>query len=368
MSSSAPRAAAVLLAAMFATATTAQAQEPAAPAASDSAPTQDGASTAVGEPERAPDGPTTAASEPAPAPDVSATAASEPTPEATGESESAAAAAARGVVARAKALFAVGDYSAALAEFTRAYELLDGDPRQGALLNNIAVCYERMFRYDRALQYYERYLRAGGAGAEDRAEVEAVMHSLRDLLGTLRITGPSGGEVWIGDRQLGQVPADVLVPAGVYVVEVRAKGYEDARRELRIAARETQHWSVVLQPLPTYRGLSPAYFWTGAALTGAALITGAAFGVAALSKSAEGDDEAARGLAVDPEPTRDLTRKADVAFVAAGVLGAATTLLFFLTDWSDRDASERPQAQASPTVGVAATPHAVALVLGGATP
>src|SRR5689334_10173280 len=99
--------------------------------------------------------------------------------------ESADAEAARTAVARAKALFAVGDYGAALAEFTRAYELLHDDPRQADVLNNIAVCYERMFRYDLALTHYQRYLDESTASAEDRAEVEAVMRSLRDLLGTV---------------------------------------------------------------------------------------------------------------------------------------------------------------------------------------
>jgi tetratricopeptide (TPR) repeat protein len=283
------------------------------------------------------------------------------------DADSADAVAARGVVARAKALFAVGDFSAALAEFTRAYELLAGDARAAAVLNNIAVCHERMFRYDVALEYYARYLHEASPDAEDRAEVEAVMRSLRDLLGTLHITGNTCGEVWVDDRKLGLVPVDLLVSAGAHVLEVRAKGYEPARRELRVTARTTQHLNFELDPLPNYRGLHSAYFWTGTALTTAALVTGAAFGIAALSKHAELGDMAKRGVRVDGQPVRDCALSADIAFGTALVFGVGTTVLFFLTDWHE-PTTERAPPPAALSVGFGATRRSFALAVTGAMP
>ena len=66
------------------------------------------------------------------------------------------------------------DYNAALAEFQRAYDLLEGHPRRYLELSNIGRCYQGLGQYDRAMEYYERYLREGGAQAEDRAQRHAV--------------------------------------------------------------------------------------------------------------------------------------------------------------------------------------------------
>jgi tetratricopeptide (TPR) repeat protein len=286
----------------------------------------------------------TSAPEPAPAAEVQQVEqprAPEPPP------ESPAAVEARTAVARAKALFAVGDYSAALAEFTRAHDLLQGDPRQPDVLNNIAVCYERMFRYDLALSHYERYLRESTtATAEDRAEVQAAMIMLRDLLGTVRVTGLAGADVWIDDRKLGQVPLDVLVPAGLHVIEVRARNHESQRRELRVTARATHTVDARLEKVDTYKGLPSTYFWIGAGLTGAALITGSVFGIATLNERAERQRDADRGIHVDAERSRRLALQADIAFGATLALGVGTAVLYFLTDWH---AAPRTERQPPPT-------------------
>jgi tetratricopeptide (TPR) repeat protein len=282
--------------------------------------------------------------------------------------ESADAATARVAVARARELFRVGDFSAALAEFLRAHELLHDDPRQADVLNNIAVCYERMFRYELALQYYERYLRESTtASADDRAEVEGVMASLRDLLGTVRITGQRGAEVWIDDRMLGEVPLDVLVPAGLHVIEIRARNYEAQRRELRVTARGLHDVIARLELIERYRGLPSTYFWVGTSLTAAAAITGTAFGIAALNEDAAGDRDAEHMLNVDGQATKDLAVQADIAFGVALAFAAGTTVLYFLTDWGSTPEEQRSVAgTAKLSFGV--TTDAVGLSLIGSTP
>jgi len=276
---------------------------------------------------------------------------------------------ARDTVARGKALFAVGNFSAALGEFMRAYEQLAGDPRQGDVLNNIAVCYERMFRYDLALAHYARYLQEANPSAADRAEVEAVMQGLGDLLGTVRIRSPVRAEVWIDEHMFGFAPADLLVPAGMHAIEVRARGYQSERRELRVTARTTHDWQVWLEPLPESRGLAPAYFWTGVGLTVAAAATTAALGAAALSEHAAGEDETARGLRVDGRDARDLAFGADIALGSMVALGVGTAVLFFLTDWEDRPSAEAPPASgATATVSAHVSPHAWLLTVSGTTP
>jgi tetratricopeptide (TPR) repeat protein len=262
-----------------------------------------------------------------PAPELEVAAPAPESPESPEASE------ARGAVARAKALVAVENYGAALAEYTRALELLEGDPRQAAVLNNIAVCYERMFRYDLALQYYEAYLREAEATAEDRAEVEQIVASLRALLGTVRITGVRSGEIWIDDRKLGDAPLDVMVPAGFHVIEVRARGYQAERREVRVAAGAVHDLHIELEPIDTYKGLPQTYVWIGVGLTTAAAITGAVLGITALSKHEDGQRDAERGLWVDGQATKDLAIQADIAFGVATAFGVGTVVLAFLTDW-----------------------------------
>jgi len=281
--------------------------------------------------------------------------------------ESADAAAARVAGTRARDLFRVGDFSAALVEFTRAHELLHDDSRQADVLNNIAVCYERMFRYDLALQYYARYLREStAASADDRAEVEGVMSSLRDLLGTVRVTGHRGAEVWINDRMFGEVPLDVLVPAGLHVVELRASGYESQRRELRVSARATHAIEAQLEKIDTYRGLSSTYFWVGTGLTAAAFITGSVLGVVALSEDADRERDVDRDLYVDGKPVHDRALQADIAFGAALVLGVGTTVLYFMTDWSRDPRTERSLDE--PRIALSVTPDAAWISLTSPVP
>ena len=192
------------------------------------------------------------------------------------------------------------------------------------------------------------------------------MNSLRDLLGTVRISCMTRGEVWIDDRKLGEVPIDVLVPAGDHVIEIRARGYEPERRELRVSARAIHHLHIELTPIDTYRGLPSTYFWVGAGLTTAAAITGSVLGVAALSDDGEGDRDADRGLDTDGEASKDLALQADIPFIAALALGAGTTVLFFLTDWDSPTEKERSAATTKLSFGV--TSSSVGLLLQGPTP
>ena len=173
-------------------------------------------------------------------------------------------------------LFNVGDYEGALFEFERAYSLWAGHPKRFWMLDNIGRCHEQLLRYDRALDYYRRYLREGGAAAKDRAAVEATIATLERLLGTLAVRSNVSVEVWVDDRQVGVGPGDVRVPFGRHAVELRAAGFETAKLEVIVGARQTTTVERTLQPLTTAWGLEPWYFYGGAALTvgalGAALI------------------------------------------------------------------------------------------------
>ncbi len=276
-------------------------------------------------------------------------------------------------VEQGERLFQAGDYNAALAEFEKAYDLLEGHPNRVLVLYNVGMCHEKLFRYDLALKYYHRYLDETGKDAEDRAAVEATLRALESLLGSLQISTNIKAEVWIDDRMMGTAPGKVFVPGGRHMMELRASGYESVKVEVQLTSRESQRLSYILDEIVEYEGISPFYFWTGTALTAAALGTGAVFGVQALSEDGKGrdriDDMGRFGNITEQEDeVKSLALKADILFGAAALLAVGTTVIFFITDWgaseetqSETDAQEKPRASVAPVV----TEETLGLSLGG---
>lgn len=252
----------------------------------------------------------------------------------------------RPLIARGEALFEAENYEAALAEFERAYSELAGHPRRFETLYNIGLCQERLFRYDRALDAYRRYLKEGGDRVEDRAMVEATIKALLGLLGKLRVRSNVPAEVWVDDVLIGRAPGELYVAGGRHTVELRADGYQSVQREINLSARGHVALDVDLRPTDTAEGLPPALFWTGLGLTVAAAGVGVGFGMSAKSQS---DDAKTRerhvvdGLENTTGTKRDIEDAgliANVSFLTAGVLAVGTTLLFLMTDWGGDEPGE----------------------------
>ncbi len=247
--------------------------------------------------------------------------------------------AARVTFDRGVAFFESGNYDAALVEFERTYEELSGHPRRYFVLDNIGQCHERLFRYDLALSYYRTYLNEGGPSAEDRAAVEASIRVLEGLLATLSLSSNVRADVWVDDRRVGSAPGVVLIPAGRHVVELRAPGHESIKREVSLSARQKLELDLVLPALERKAGLHPAYFWSGLALTSAAALGGAYFGVRARQRHDELSDKRTSCGAIcllpsEREDVRRLAVTADVFFSGAAVLGVGTALVYFMTDFA----------------------------------
>jgi tetratricopeptide (TPR) repeat protein len=235
------------------------------------------------------------------------------------------------------AFASAGNCRAAIVEFEAAYGLV---PRPNALYN-IAQCQERLFRYDLAIASYERYLEQAPQDAPDRPAVEAALKALGNLLGTVRIASNVEAEVWADDRLIGSAPGDVFIPAGSHALELRAEGYIPARAEVRLLGGQTVELSLALAKAQTTievtetTGLPPTVFWVG---VGASVTTAAVGTIFALQVKSLRDE----ALELDPfDPAREGKRAdaedaellADVFFGAAGVLGIATTVVAFVTDW-----------------------------------
>jgi Tetratricopeptide repeat/PEGA domain len=262
-------------------------------------------------------------------------------------------------VGRGEKLFEEGNYDAALAEFERAYQTMEGHPARYLVLFNIGQCYEKLYRYDGAIQAYEGYLKEGGEGAEDAATVKAKMDLLATLLGRLEIhvTVPGGKpvpdfELWVDGRYIGKNPKSALLPGGNHEVEIRAPGFELAKAPLQLPATAQKTLSFELEPLAKeYKGLRPPMFWTTSALAAGTAIAGGVLGFMALDErkrldqlKAEGEPACGR-VYICGEPGADdpvkrisnLATTADVFFIGAGVFGVTAVVLGFMTDFSGHE-------------------------------
>jgi tetratricopeptide (TPR) repeat protein len=246
-------------------------------------------------------------------------------------------------------LFAAGDYDGALAQFERAYEVIGAHPDRYLILYNIGQAHERRFRYDRAMDYYRRYLDEGGSAAPDRAAVAANVARLEGLLGTIHVTvNVPRAEVWMDDRHIGDAPGDVLVPGGRHVIEVRATGHAPERRDIQIAPRTDVSESFTLTRIDS--ALDPMFFGIAAGGTALVALLGAGFGTAVLlmrqdiDQRLTGPDSAALMYTVTAATESELALYAlvaDIFFVATAVFAATAIVLAIFTNFGGEPAPEQ---------------------------
>jgi tetratricopeptide (TPR) repeat protein len=73
----------------------------------------------------------------------------------------------------------MGNSEEALASYKHAEEIRNNHP---SLLYNLAILYDRLFRYDEALNYYSRYLAAGPAAPDETAAVKIRIQKLQTYI------------------------------------------------------------------------------------------------------------------------------------------------------------------------------------------
>jgi tetratricopeptide (TPR) repeat protein len=167
---------------------------------------------------------------------------------------------ARPHVEAADVAYKVGKFAEALAEYTKAYELF----RAPALLFNIAQCHRNLADYERAVFFYEGFLRDAPQDAANRVVVE-------DLLRETRVQLEQQQRETETQRRAVEAARE---KAAVEAARVRAQA--DARREAdedrRVAeARRQAELAAHPHPQPYYRRW---WFWT--AVGSAALAGGGA--------------------------------------------------------------------------------------------
>jgi tetratricopeptide (TPR) repeat protein len=252
------------------------------------------------------------------------------------------------------------DYTAAMVEFKKAYEL---DPHYRVLFN-LGQTSKELKDYAAALTSFERYLTEGGdkIDAERRKTVEGWVVELRDKVGrvTFKIE-VAGADVAVDDIDVGKTPLDepVVVNAGRRKITVMKPGYAPLTRFVDVAGTESKELALELVPLtappgegdgkaaggapatsaPTEGGGIGPGPWVMLGVTGAAGIAAGVVGGLALGKKSDFDDALTKvpTSATEIDDARSSARTfAITADVLTGVAVAAgvTTIILFIVDAS----------------------------------
>lgn len=283
-----------------------------------------------------------------------------------------------------------GDYTAAMVEFKKAYEV-DANYR---VLYNLGQTSRELRDYASALRSFERYLSEGGSkiDGERRKRVEGWVAELRGKIGNLAVlSNVEGAEVSVDDIVVGTTPlsAPIVVNAGRRKVSLVKSGYAPRSQLVDVAGTETKELRLDLSgageatpvtpagqgkapetqpvapaPAPESRGtLRP---WVALGITGAVAVAAGITGAVALSKKGDFDDalatypsdkdaiDDARGSA------RGVAATADV-LTAVALAGAVVTVVLFATDGPSSSAAPSGKRAPGARVGVGVAPGRVAV-------
>ena len=266
------------------------------------------------------------------------------------------------------AFFKSKDFSAAMVEFKRAYELVPNY----SVLYNLGQTARELKDYALALTAYERYLREGDTKiqAARRKEVTTAIEELRGKVGKIKVvTNVSGAEIAVDDITVGAspLPESVVVNIGRRKVSATLRGYAPVQRVLDVAGQEETTATldltkigpakvepsgpVVSPPPPVLK--PPTVVWVMLSATGAlAVATGVTGGLAVSARGGlqselgkfPGDPKA---IAAAQGQTQTLAVTTDVLGGLALASAVTTTVLYLVAP----RAAEKPKT----TVGISPT-------------
>lgn len=137
-------------------------------------------------------------------------------------------------IAAGKQAYGRGDYEGAIEAFKAAF---DAKPVAGALFN-IAKSYEKMTRYEEAIDFYQQYIDLDPK-APDRGDVEETINRLkktiRERYQELSVSSdPPGADIYLDDRNTGlqgQTNYRFKVTPGPHTLYLDLNGYEPTKRD-----------------------------------------------------------------------------------------------------------------------------------------
>ncbi len=140
-------------------------------------------------------------------------------------------------------------WAAALAEFLVSIEQF---PTRSALFN-ASLCYQKLQRFDDALDSYEKLLRDyPNLPADDKATAQKAVAELRGRVGTVDVADAEpGASIVISGQSRGEYPpvAPLRVAAGSHVVRVFKEGFEAYETRVEVAGGQTARVTAKLKKL-----------------------------------------------------------------------------------------------------------------------
>ncbi len=224
----------------------------------------------------------------------------------------------RALYARAESSFAKGAFDEALALYQAAHALT---PLPG-FLYNIGQCHRFVGRYQRALEFYRRYLSSGSA-RPSRSSVERVIaHVEQQLARRARVAPPPTSAPTSRPAATASAPAR---PPAVATASARPRDPRPAP-----TARPTPSPST--PPPSDASRRSTILLWSGVGLTSALLISALATGQMASDRSSAYNDPATAPdrRAALKSSGEALAGASVTSFALAAAAGAATTLHWWL--------------------------------------
>jgi Tetratricopeptide repeat len=181
-------------------------------------------------------------------------------------------------------LFDEGDYTLALVEFERAYQLA---PNYRALYN-IALVDIQLGRYADAARTFEAYLHDGGIAIAParRAEVTSSLAGLKLRTATVDISiNVPTAEVTLDGKPLdpSRLRVPMVIDAGEHTLRATAAGFQSANKTVTLAGADRASVRLELAAIPQARAEAPPKargpFWPGFVITGGlaagAIVSGA---------------------------------------------------------------------------------------------
>ncbi|MFO0553515.1 MAG: PEGA domain-containing protein [Polyangiaceae bacterium] len=262
-------------------------------------------------------------------------------------------------------LFKENNFTAALVEFKRAYEI---DPKY-QVLYNIGESHYQLQDYANALKTFEKYLAEGGTKipAKRRKEVEKEMVTLKGRVATITITtSEPGATITIDDVSMGKTPLEpVLVSAGRRKITATLEGRVPVTQVVDLAGGDQQTIDLAIpaapkpieqeKPLPPAPSVAPTVIcWS---VTGALAIGAVITGVLALGASSDLETELTKYPA-DADAIESAHDKAFALGLATDILigtsvAVAAVSVYFTVDFaaaSDASSSKPPAPSARITV------------------
>jgi tetratricopeptide (TPR) repeat protein len=254
-------------------------------------------------------------------------------------------------------LFDEGEYTLALVEFERAYQLA---PNYRALYN-IALVDMQLGRYADAARTLEQYLHDGGEGiaAARRAEVTKTLAELKLRTATVDISvNVPAAEVTLDGKPLdvSRLHGPMVIDAGEHTLRATAPGFQAANRTVTLAGADRAAVRLELAALAPQRAANEAparprsLFWPGFVATGALAAGGIVSGAIMLDarshlsqlQNTPGSDPAQRESAANRQNSAALA-----ADIFTGLAVVAGSISIYLSLGTDR-AAKGPSVAVSP--------------------